>query len=231
MALALTAFVFAGFAPTYFMLSYFHGATLSGLPEGATLTPLVHMHAFVTSAWMVLLVAQTGLISARRYDLHRTLGLAALGLIPLMLIVGMATALTAARLAHVPPGWTPPAFLLIPLSTVIGFALFAALALAFRRDAQMHKRLMLLATISLVIPAGARLASHLQSIGIPAGPAGGMLLVNLFLVALVAFDLFTRSRLHPATLWGGGAFLLSEPLRVAISHTDAWQGFARTLIA
>jgi hypothetical protein len=32
------------------------------------------------------------------------------------------------------------------------------------------------------------------------------------------------------TLWGGGAILLSEPLRVLIAHSQPWQDFARWLI-
>ena len=64
----------------------------------------------------------------------------------------------------------------------------------------------------------------------PPGPPGGMLLVDAFVAALVAFDLATRRKLHPATLWAGGAFLLSEPLRIAIGQTAVWRSFATLLI-
>jgi hypothetical protein len=57
-----------------------------------------------------------------------------------------------------------------------------------------------------------------------------MILADLFLVALVLFDFRKNGRLHPVTLWGGGAFLLSEPLRVMIANSQAWQNFARWLI-
>jgi hypothetical protein len=63
-----------------------------------------------------------------------------------------------------------------------------------------------------------------------APPIGGMILCDIFLAALVWFDLKKDGRLHPVTLWGGGALLLSQPLRVAIGNSDAWQVFARTLI-
>ena len=33
-----------------------------------------------------------------------------------------------------------------------------------------------------------------------------------------------------ATLWAGLFYLLSQPLRVFVGGTDAWQGFARLLI-
>ena len=49
---------------------------------------------------------------------------------------------------------------------------------------------------------------------------------DLFLVPLVVYDLKTRGRLHPATLWGGLFFVGSQPLRVAIGKTATWQAFA-----
>jgi hypothetical protein len=35
---------------------------------------------------------------------------------------------------------------------------------------------------------------------------------------------------HRAWIWGGGLFLLSIPLRLAIAGTSEWQGFAGWLI-
>ncbi|MGH7577880.1 MAG: hypothetical protein ACREM1_22505 [Longimicrobiales bacterium] len=53
---------------------------------------------------------------------------------------------------------------------------------------------------------------------------------DVFLAALVFYDLATRGRLHPATLWGGGFLLASGPLRVAIGYSRPWQDFARMLM-
>lgn len=231
MGVAMLAFVFAGFAPTYFLLNYLHGTTLNGFAGGGTLTPLVHTHALVSSAWMLLFVAQTGLIGARRADLHRKLGIASLAVALGVVVGGTMTAVTASRLGHHPPGWDGRAFLLIPLASVAGFAIFTALGVANRNRAAVHKRLMLLATFSMLIPAGARIAKMMQPSILPPGPIGGMMLADIFLAALVAYDFGTRGRLHPVTLWGGGLFLLSQPLRVMLGETDAWQGFAAMLIA
>src|SRR3954467_7882500 len=91
MAVALALFVFAGFAPTYFLLTIFHATTISGMPDGAGLTPLVHFHALTSTAWLLLLVGQTSLISAGRADIHRRVGIVAAVLIPVILIGGLAT--------------------------------------------------------------------------------------------------------------------------------------------
>jgi len=55
-------------------------------------------------------------------------------------------------------------------------------------------------------------------------------LTDLFIVALVAYDLKKQGRLHPATLWGGGLMLLSQPGRLWLSQTEAWNAFAAQLI-
>jgi hypothetical protein len=57
-----------------------------------------------------------------------------------------------------------------------------------------------------------------------------MVLVNLFLIAMVIHDFYTRGRLHPVTLWGGLVTLLSEPLRFAIGYSAPFQAFARSLM-
>lgn len=70
MTLLLAAVVAIGFAPTY----YLAGGFLAPLPSR-----IVHIHAAVFSVWMILLMVQTGLISAKRVGWHRKLGMAGFG--------------------------------------------------------------------------------------------------------------------------------------------------------
>jgi hypothetical protein len=87
---------------------------------------------------------------------------------------------------------------------------------------------MLLATLSLVITPLARISGMLD---LPFSlPVGGMLLSDLFLAALVAFDVGKRGKLQSATLWAGGAYLVTQPLRWGLGQTEMWQSFARGLI-
>jgi hypothetical protein len=62
------------------------------------------------------------------------------------------------------------------------------------------------------------------------GAIGGLMLIDLFLAALVAHDISQLGRLHPVTLWAGGFYLFSQPLRVAIGFSEPWQAFARSLM-
>src|SRR5262245_46641273 len=87
-ALAAAVTVFVGFAPTYYLRS---------AAAGPPLTTLVHVHAIVFTGWILLFIAQTSLIAARRTDLHRRLGVAGAGLVVCLLVVGWLTAIEAAR--------------------------------------------------------------------------------------------------------------------------------------
>jgi hypothetical protein len=49
-------------------------------------------------------------------------------------------------------------------------------------------------------------------------------------LALVLYDLASRGRLHPATLWGGAAVVAFKPLLFyVVSGTSAWHALADAL--
>ncbi len=217
MALAMVAVVFVGFSRGFYLRAFFPGHPAP--PE-----PFFALHGIVFSAWIVLLLTQTRLVAHGRLDLHRRIG--GFGAVLAVLMVGMGTigALIAARrpggFVEVP---VPPLqFLAIPLFEMVLFPAFVAVALANRRDAQAHKRWMMLATAGILTAAVARIPG-IDRLGPPAFFIG----VDLFVLALAVWDFRTRGRLHPATLWGGLVLVASQPLRLVVSGTDGWLAFAR----
>jgi hypothetical protein len=58
------------------------------------------------------------------------------------------------------------------------------------------------------------------------GPPAFFGLTDLFIVAMLVYDLATRRKVHPATIWGGLVVVASQPLRLMISGTPAWLAFA-----
>jgi uncharacterized membrane protein YozB (DUF420 family) len=219
-AMALAAYI--GFARSFFLRPFF--------PEWPAPTePIFVVHGVFFSAWCVLLVVQATLIGVRRVDVHRRLGLFGAVLAVGMLVLGLWGALVA---ANRPTGFNlvpvpPLQFLVIPLFDLILFATFVTIALKRRADAQAHKRLMVLATTSLLAAAFARWP-FVWKIGNPFVYFG---LADLFIVALAVWDFRSRGSLHPVTLWGGLALILSLPLRLALSATPAWLAFAGWLTA
>jgi hypothetical protein len=213
MALAFGLTVFAGFSRTYFLKLHY------GTPA---LSVLLHIHGVVFSAWILLFAAQTTLVAARRTDLHRRLGVAGAVLAGTLLILGTTTAILRVRGGSAPiPGVSGLAFLAIPLFDMLVFAILAGTGLALRRRLETHKRLMTLATVALMSAPIARL-SWVR----PVGPPAFFGLTDLFIVAMLVYDLATRRRIHPATVWGGLVLVASQPLRLMISGTAAWTAFA-----
>jgi hypothetical protein len=213
MALAALLTVFAGFARSYYLKDRF------GAPP---LTRLVHLHGLLFTSWVLLFVTQTSLIAARRVDLHRRLGLAGAILATLMLPVGFSVAVEAARLGR-SPGPPPLVFMAIPMGSIATFAVLVAAGLILRRQKATHKRLMLLATITLLAPAIARLPF------VGARPPVTTALTSVFVIACLAYDRILLGRIHPAFLWGGILLVLSFPLRVVVGNTGAWLSFAEWL--
>ena len=207
MSLVVAGVVAWGFGPSY-------AASLAppGLPFW------VHLHGAVMTAWIILFAVQAALVRRRSLPLHRTLGLASIGLVAVMVPLGMATNLLAIQRDAVPPFFTPDQVFAADLCDVLLFAGLYTWALLQRHRRDWHKRLMLSATILLSWPAIGRL--H------PLWHWGLGMIIPLSIVALVALalagpvhDLVTRRRVHPAYLWGVGAALILWPLHAALANT------------
>jgi hypothetical protein len=230
MAFTLAATAFAGFAPTYYLVS------LNDSPT-PVLTARIHVHAGLSTAWIVMLIVQTQLIAKGRRDLHKILGFAGAAIAAATVITGIMVALQSERRVHTAANagtlMDPYVFLMFPMMSIGLFAIFVALAIFKRNRPDTHKRLMLLGTISLIVPALARLVvmavKALGIVGLP-GVVGAAVLTNAFIAAIAIRDFKTRGYVHPATLWGGGLFVLSEPLRFVVAFSEPWQTFARALM-
>jgi hypothetical protein len=123
------------------------------------------------------------------------------------------------------------------IASLLLFATFVATAIGLRARPEAHRRLMLLASISIVGPATARVGTllgwALAPTAVPAQTGIGVLVqsvVGLGLpLLLVAHDLRATRRLHPATLWGVPAFLAATLGAFILAGTAAGQAFVLAL--
>ncbi len=210
MALLMLATVFEGFARTYYLAGVFHAP----LP-----TLIIHVHGAVFSCWILLLVAQTSLVSLGRVDIHRRLGIAGFVLAGLMVILGVMAATDSLVREGGPPGTDAKFFYIVPLSGMMIFAPLIFFAFRARTNPPAHKRLILVANMALVVAAIARL-TIVHNLG------AAYRFSYIFLILLVAFDLWSTRKIHPATLWAGAFLIFVEQISQPVGHTAAWHAFA-----
>lgn len=230
MALACVLVAFGGFAPTYWLQ----------LPAGTFVgAPLLHLHGAVFSAWPVFLLSQAWLASRGRLRQHRAWGLAGIALASAMVVLGVAAAIGTLRHGLAAGyGDASRAFFLVPITALGLFAGFVIAAIVRRADRGWHPRLMLLATISLLQAAVARVFFVLASGGGPGlrpglGPPPPLLVtmvpglvLELFIVVGVVHDWRRHGRPHPAWIVGAVVMTAALLLRVPLASTPAWLGFA-----
>jgi uncharacterized membrane protein YozB (DUF420 family) len=225
---AAAAVVLAGFSNSYFLWPLTRATRhAGGQPIAASLPLAVHLHVIVFSAWMVLLVAQSSLVAAGRVAVHRRLGMAAAGLIPLMFGLGLYTAVLGARRGWNPGGPYPDAlgFLIVGIVDIAVFAVLASAAVVCRRRTEVHKRLMLYATLGgLMWPAITRIP------GIGGKVPAMFALLVLLLAAPAVRDFAVRARLRWMTFTLALCALATFPLRTIVGNTAAWRQFASWLI-
>lgn len=220
-AVAAFLIVFAGFARTFFLKFLFATRVL----------PLyLHLHGLLFTSWFVLFFIQARLVATRRVSLHRKLGILGAGIAALGTCVALGVAFHAGRrfyYAH--PGQfsieTRP--LALDWGACAMFALLVTAALLLRRRSDIHKRLMVLASCSILLPAIGRIPALFDAVGLW-GLAGCS---EILPIICIVYDTIRHRRLHPAFAWGGTAVLLSWPTFLLIGGSNAWLQFAEWLVA
>ena len=220
-AIGTALIIFVGFAQTYYLKLLF------GTPQ---LRLLLHIHGLVMSAWFVLFFVQVRLVAAHRTDLHRRLGVVGAVLAGLAVVVGTRVALSQGHLHLIQNEVSiePPLVLLpVTLGTLLLFASFVTAAILLRRRADYHKRLMVLACLSILLPGIDRLPLHSIEIAERSTLFG---LNDLCFAICIAYDTFKNRRLHPAWVWGGALVVGLQILTLMISHTPSWTRIAEWIL-
>lgn len=186
---------------------------------------IVHLHAVAYGAWLLLLAVQVGLVRTRRVAMHRRLGLAALLLLPLMLVLGPAAAISqVVTNPYMPDRWI--AWLSVQFTNVSASVPLLAAGLLMRRDAAAHKRLMLMGTIAVTEPGFSRIWEPalvaLWGEGYLPFYFSTYVGTLLLMLALGVYDLATRRRLHRAYAMAALWIVANEALATWLFHQPSW---------
>jgi hypothetical protein len=215
--------VFWGFAPSYYLKLIF------GTPQ---LSTRLHIHGVVMSSWLVLFLVQACLISARRTDLHRRLGIVGVMIAIGVVLVGSSTTINAAAREVGHHSAEANARVMVLCLELVQMALFAGLvaaAIRMRSRPDYHKRLMLLATACMMPSAFSRIPLNLTFM--VSGNVSILLLFNLCVMVPVLIDSLRNRRLHPAFGWGGLIAVCALNLAYPIAISAQWLRLGTRLVS
>jgi len=222
MATLMLAIVGVGFAPTF----YLRGLGTEGLPPGLRSLPgYAYPHGFALTVWFLLFFAQTVLVASKHTWLHRRLGIAGVIAATAVVMTSFVVLQRAIGGTMRAPLLDVPVVVFFNLLALIQFSVLVAYALRFRREPEIHKRLMFLANVPLLTAAMARLPGVVE---LPLLVAVNLSLV--LLVALIARDFAVDRRLHRATLWGGIVLLIApRPIVAALGLSGLGRAIVEAL--
>ena len=212
--------VFVGFARTYYLHSLF------GMPAP---TRFLHFHGAVMTGWIVLFAVQTFLITSNRIPIHRILGAFGAGYALLVVQIGTAATLVAARRevrAHSEFVSSVLTVLALELTQMALFASLVALGVWLRKRTGYHKRLMLLATFCI-------LPNPIVRLFIWVGLGSNIMILVFWtslVTAVVLFDSIRNRRVHPAFGFGATIIVVFLYLVYFGSRTPLWQHFAANMV-
>jgi hypothetical protein len=194
-------------------------------------TWVTYVHGAVFTGWMFILTIQVVLIQSKRFALHQKIGKLALWWAALMMILGPAAFLTkdAQLLAHPLADQSFLPFMAVNISDIGGFGLFTAAGYVLRRDPASHKRMMMLAMVSVADPGFSRITGTLM---VPFPDTFWPYMIatfygNFLLLGLMAgWDLWRRGTLNRSFAIGAVVLVAGEVGATALYFSPAWKQVA-----
>jgi uncharacterized membrane protein len=207
------AVVLIGFWKTFILPSF----------QGTFTAPsVIYIHGALLFAWTLFLVTQSILIRRKNLKLHRKLGWAG----P-VLMIGVAVSTTASGVYVLRRDVAEQTHIAISsflgtLTTPIIFAILVTAGIIYRRRPEIHKRLMLLAMISIIWAAFGRFRHYFPPFEQAMLVFQGIIPTSMvFLVML--WEKFTRGRIHPVYFYAGLPLVAEAAAEIYFFDSSGWQ--------
>jgi hypothetical protein len=198
--------------------------------SGTKTWPLaIYAHACFVFGWVLTFLVQALLIQNKKYNTHISIGRWAA-----FIAVGAAVSIIPASLYQIERELKEGAAQ-SSISSIVGSVASAAmflslviLAIVYRKRAQVHKRLMLLATILLIWPAWFRWRHYFPSVERPDIWFAVVLADSLIIVAFI-WDWLRNKRIHPALLCAGLFIIAENVIEIFLFDSRWWRVIANAL--
>jgi hypothetical protein len=193
---------------------------------------ILHAHAAVFVLWLGLVALQILWVEIRNLRWHIRLGWLTVGVSVLMVPLGLAAALVDQVRQVTHPDYAPQ-FLALEFEEMITFSVFMTAGVIFRRNPAAHKRLMILSAVAISDAGFARIWLIGIKTEIP-GLFGWWLQyfwgIFLILVAMGAWDLWRRRRIHPTLLFGAAFLWTAEIIVTILNFSPRWHDLMVRLV-
>jgi Na+/citrate or Na+/malate symporter len=214
---------------------YLLGESYPGRPITPPIRGLVITHGIAMTAWCILMIIQPMLIATRSYAVHKALGRTGAALAAILVVLGLMVATRSA--AVTPPDFaygalSPKQFMAVPYIGILMFGLYVAIGVWHRKQANLHKPMMFLATLAVLAAPLDRIDAVRNIFANTIfytiwGPFFSALLIGSILF-IVRYSL-TKSFDRYFALGLAGLFL-AFGVMMQIAITSAWDNFASALI-
>ncbi len=217
--------IFLFFIVTGFVMdlkNYFH--------ETPAVSKIVHVHAIVTTIWLLLLITQVLLVELDNVKLHRKLGWFVAGWAALLTVLAIAAELTWETAHMNMPEWST-SFIAISIGSMLLFALLTVWGILLRSNIAAHRRVMMLANIAITMPGFARLCQYL--VPFPSSFIGQFFFhysgTLLILLLMFLWDLWKNRVMHQFL---AGVFLIIgyEIVSIQLFRSAAWTDITHQLL-
>lgn len=184
---------------------------------------IVHVHGAITFSWIAVFLLQTMLITWGRTATHRRLGMAGIAIGSLLVFTATEVAILLLSRELREGGPSPREFLATLLSIILLIACLLGLGIATVDRPEVHKRLMILATLVILTPALARIIQLVDGSlsRLVRNDLAGLASDVLILIP-IAFDFKTRGRPHVTYLLGLVGIVIVQAATLLLRTSDPW---------
>lgn len=219
-----TFFFFMGFVGLFAVLVGFAKTFILPVSSDSFKAPFsVHIHGALAFSWIFLFFIQATLIRFKNYKLHMILGsfriLIAIGTAVTMLPAGMFAVQKGIQSGE---GDTAFSALMGTTTSAVMFLVLVFAAILNRNKTEVHKRLMLLATIIVLWPAWFRFRHYFPSVPRP-DIWFGVVLADTFIILAWIRDKVRYGKIHPVLLYVGTLIILEHTIEILLFDSVNWR--------
>jgi len=178
--LLLVPLIFAGFYKSYFQ----------SFPFAKNIHVFEHLHAFIASVWVLILIVQPFLIVNKKTALHRKVGRLSYIVFPLLIVSFIPQIIKIIRKENI-------VNLFFPLGDGTLLIAFYSLAIYYRRNTSKHMRYMIALTLVLLGPTWGRMGGSLLGLTDLATQNIQYAIIYAILVSLTLYDIRNKRKYFP----------------------------------